>query len=67
MKSRVNLGMFNKQGKNKDAQFKVAIMYLEGDGIRKNKTKGMHWMKEAIQNGNLNAMEYAKENKLLFD
>jgi phage tail tape-measure protein len=37
------------------------------DKIKKNVTKGVNWIKEAVKNGNLDALEYKVYYDIRFD
>jgi len=38
-----------------DAQFKLGLMYIEGDAINKNTSKGLKWLRSAAGNKHLNS------------
>ena len=47
-----------------DAQFNVALMYINGEGVRQNQQKGVEWLRKAADNGNEEAQEILKTNNI---
>ena len=63
--SEAELEDFIRENNSDDARFILGRLLLEGtsDKIAKNELKGVNWLKEAIKNGHLDALEY----KTFFD
>ena len=47
----------------------MGILHLEGssDKVKKNEKKGVNWIKEAIKNGHMGALEYKAYYDIRFD
>lgn len=52
-----------------DARYTLGKLLLEGtnDKIKRNEKKGINWIKEAIKNGHLGALEYKTYYDIRFD
>lgn len=52
-----------------DARFILGRMLIDGvsDKFKKNEKKGMNWIKEAIKNGHIDALEYKTYHEIRFD
>ena len=52
-----------------DARCVLGILLIEGtsDKVKKNEKKGVNWIKEAIKNGHLGALEYKTYYDIRFD
>ena len=57
------------QSGSDDARLVLGRLLLEGssDKIKKNEKKGINWIKEAITNGNVGAIEYKAYYDIRFD
>lgn len=67
--SEAELEAFIAQNNSDQGRFILGRLLLEGtnDKIAKNITKGVNWIKEAIKNGNLEALEYKVYYDIRFD
>lgn len=52
-----------------DARFVLGKALMDGnnDKIKKNEKKGVNWIKEAIKNGHIGALEYKTYHEIRFD
>ena len=57
------------QGNSNEARFILGRLLLEGlsDSVVKNEKKGINWLKEAIKNGHMGALEYKTYYDIRFD
>jgi hypothetical protein len=52
-----------------EARYVLGRLLMDGssDKIKKNETKGINWIKEAIKNGHIGALEYKTYHEIRFD
>ncbi len=49
-----------------EAQFNLALMYINGEGVRQDEQKGVEWLRKAAVNGSEDAQEILKANGLTY-
>lgn len=55
--------------KSDDARYILGRLLIEGssDKVKKNEVKGINWLKEAIKNNHMLALEYKTYHEIRFD
>lgn len=55
--------------KSDDARYVLGRLLMEGSSekIKKNEKKGINWIKDAIKNGHMEALEYKTYHEIRFD
>jgi len=52
--------ILNKEAQQDEARYVLGRLMIEGthDQVSKNENKGLNWLKEAVKNGHMGALEY---------